>query len=93
MTEQAQSKKKVKFCPETLEAIRMLMEGTEGAYECVIHAATDFKPRGRKQDCDLGIVPHEWVDQIENGGFTGDSFSGTVTWDLGSHFLVASYAI
>lgn len=34
--------------------------------------------KGKKQKSDYPAIKWEWVDQYENGGYSGDSFSGFV---------------
>lgn len=80
-----------KFCAETMDAIITLLESVDGVSSYRLHRADGYKPKGKEQDCDAGVVPTEWVDQ--NGpGFSGDDYSGTITWNLGSHYLVAGFA-
>lgn len=80
-----------RFSRKTLDAISKLVESVEGVCSIKICKAEGYAPRGIMQDCDAGVVPKEWVNQTTNGGFSGDEFAGTVTWKLGSHYLIASY--
>lgn len=79
------------LCPKTMDAISTLAQSVDGLIDIRLHSAEGFTPKGVEQDCDAGVVATEWVKQ-SGPGFAGDDFYGTVTWDLGSHFLVASFA-
>jgi len=80
-----------KFCADTMNAISTLAKSVDGAMDMALYPADGFQPKGKEQECDVGVVPKEWVDQY-GPGFAGDDFHGTVSWDLGSHFLVVQFS-
>ena len=79
------------FCEKTMDAISDLAKSVDGVTDISLHRAEGFTPKGKEQDCDCGVVPTEWVNQ-SGPGFAGDDFTGTVTWRLGSHYLVAGFS-
>ena len=80
-----------KFCGFTMYAIETLAKSVDGVHGISLHPSEGFKPKGVEQDCDAGVVSKEWVKQ-SGPGMAGDDFHGTVTWCLGSYYLVAEFA-
>jgi len=73
------------------EEILYEIEVSEYTYEYLI---TD-KPKGEFQDCnDFEYLEGIWVDQITNGGYTGDEFAGTVSIKISENeYLQFSYSM
>lgn len=81
-----------KFCSETMNAISTLLKGDEGYYGAYLVHTEKHTPEGEKQSCDHGVADAKWVNEHYGGGFFGDDYSGTITWLLGSHYLIVSYS-
>jgi hypothetical protein len=73
----------------TLSAIEGLLDRGDGFVAFQVLEAANATPKGKVQDCERGWVVREWVDQ--SCGYSGDDFSGTVTWKLGQHLLVGTF--
>jgi hypothetical protein len=70
---------KSKLSEEAFDDVKYQLELSENTYNYKI---TD-KPKGHFQkDSDLFIIEGVWVDQTTNGGYTGDTFAGTVSIKL-----------
>ncbi|MBL4757406.1 MAG: hypothetical protein JKY32_07160 [Rhizobiales bacterium] len=78
------------FSNKTLAAISGLSEGVDGCYGIMVKHQSEHTPKGITQDCDTGHVKSEWVSQ--SAGFSGDDFTGTVTWKLGEYYVIAMFA-
>lgn len=74
----------------TLSAIHDLIARSEGFYSFRIFDKATHKPKGSVQDSENGWTAREWVDQ--SCGYSGDDFTGTVSWILGRHVLVGTFA-
>ena len=79
-----------KFSAKTLETIKTLYEGVDGAHRIEIKSAEEHTPKGTEQDIEIDGVTTEWVDQTGSGW--PDEYWGTVTWKLGGHYLIAHFA-
>lgn len=72
----------------TLAGIHGLLDPSYGFFGFRVEGP-DAVPKGHVQPRDAGIVSKEWVDQ--SGGFSGDDFSGTVSWKMARRLVVASF--
>lgn len=79
---------------KTMSAIATLAGKVDGAFSIKLVEHNGASPKGEMQDYDgpaVDGIKHEWVDQ-SGPGFSGDDFSGTVTFVLGDYHLVVEYA-
>lgn len=74
----------------TLSAIHDLIARSEGFYSFRIFDKATHKVQGSMQESENGWTAREWVDQ--SCGYSGDDFTGTVSWTLGRHVLVGAFA-
>jgi len=72
----------------TLEAIQTLLDPSDGFFGFHVEGP-GVAPKGHAQPCDRGVVSKEWVDQ--SSGFSGDDFSGTVSWPMAGRLVVGSF--
>lgn len=83
------------FCSETLRAIDTLCRSVDDGHTVSLTKHEGRPPAGTRQDYEgppVSGVEHEWVDQDDGGGLSGDSFTGTVTFVLGQYHLIVEFA-
>ena len=82
------------FSTKALEAITTRAGSVDGAHSIMLKRHEGYIPKGKRQPYEgppVRGVKFEWVDQ-SGGGFSGDDFYGTVTFELGEFHLIVSYA-
>lgn len=67
------------YQPKHLDSLNVMMEYFEdGEYKLIDLVS---RPKGERQELEEGFFPwtdHEYVNQTTNGGYTGDTFAGSV---------------
>lgn len=71
--------------------LNMMYDSVDGAHRLEVLPVQEHEPAGKQQDCSAADGGVEWVDQ-HGPGMAGDDFWGTVTWKLGSYYVVVHYA-
>lgn len=64
--------------------------------EAGVHSAEFVRGtgKGKKQKSDYPAIKWEWVDQYENGGYSGDSYSGYIYIELKpNRYLKLNYSM